>query len=51
MATLKRRNEVSSWNQKILSDNTIAVTATVQSVPIVGGHSEAINVGLLMTSM
>ncbi|CAM3912725.1 aspartate-semialdehyde dehydrogenase [Flavobacterium branchiophilum] len=30
--------------QKILSDNTIAVTATAVRVPIVGGHSEAVNV-------
>ncbi|MBK0369297.1 aspartate-semialdehyde dehydrogenase [Flavobacterium agrisoli] len=30
--------------KKILSDNTIAVTATAVRVPIVGGHSEAINV-------
>jgi aspartate-semialdehyde dehydrogenase len=29
--------------KKILSDNTIAVTAAVR-VPIVGGHSEALNV-------
>lgn len=30
--------------QKILGDNTIAVTATAVRVPIVGGHSEAVNV-------
>ena len=30
--------------QKILNDNTIAVTATAVRVPIVGGHSEAVNV-------
>ena len=30
--------------QKILSDNTIRVTATAVRVPIVGGHSEAVNV-------
>ena len=30
--------------QKILSDRTIAVTATAIRVPIVGGHSEAVNV-------
>ena len=30
--------------QKILDDRTIAVTATAVRVPIVGGHSEAINV-------
>lgn len=30
--------------QKILSDNTIAVTATAIRIPVVGGHSEAVNV-------
>lgn len=30
--------------QKILSDNTIAVTATAVRVPVMGGHSEAVNV-------
>ena len=30
--------------QKILNDNTIAVTATAVRVPIIGGHSEAVNV-------
>jgi aspartate-semialdehyde dehydrogenase len=30
--------------QKILNDNTIAVTATAIRIPVVGGHSEAINV-------
>ena len=30
--------------QKILDDRTIAVTATAVRVPVVGGHSEAINV-------
>jgi aspartate-semialdehyde dehydrogenase len=30
--------------QKILNDKTIAVTATAIRVPIVGGHSEAVNV-------
>ncbi|NBL65910.1 aspartate-semialdehyde dehydrogenase [Flavobacterium sp. NST-5] len=30
--------------KKILSDNTIAVSATAVRVPIVGGHSEAVNV-------
>ena len=29
--------------QKILSDNTIAVTATAVRIPVVGGHSESIN--------
>ena len=30
--------------KKILNDNTIAVTATAVRVPIVGGHSEAVNI-------
>jgi aspartate-semialdehyde dehydrogenase len=30
--------------KKILSDNSIAVTATAVRVPIVGGHSEAVNI-------
>jgi aspartate-semialdehyde dehydrogenase len=30
--------------QKILDDRTIAVTATAVRVPIVGGHSEAVNI-------
>jgi aspartate-semialdehyde dehydrogenase len=30
--------------QKILNDKTIAVTATAVRVPIVGGHSEAVNI-------
>jgi aspartate-semialdehyde dehydrogenase len=30
--------------QKILNDRTIAVTATAIRIPVVGGHSEAINV-------
>jgi len=30
--------------QKILDDNTVAVTATAVRIPIVGGHSEAVNV-------
>lgn len=30
--------------RKILSDNSIGVTATVVRVPVVGGHSEAVNV-------
>jgi aspartate-semialdehyde dehydrogenase len=30
--------------QKILNDKTIAVTATAVRVPIIGGHSEAVNV-------
>jgi aspartate-semialdehyde dehydrogenase len=30
--------------QKIIGDRTIAVTATAIRVPIVGGHSEAVNI-------
>lgn len=30
--------------RKILDDNSIAVTATVVRVPVVGGHSEAVNI-------
>ncbi|MFT4838121.1 MAG: aspartate-semialdehyde dehydrogenase [Nonlabens sp.] len=30
--------------QKILDDNTIAVTATAVRIPVVGGHSESVNV-------
>ena len=30
--------------RKILGDNTIEVTATVVRIPVVGGHSEAVNV-------
>lgn len=33
--------------QKILNDRSIAVTATAVRVPIVGGHSEAVNVEFL----
>ena len=30
--------------RKILRDNSIAITATVARVPVVGGHSEAVNI-------
>ncbi|RPD99664.1 aspartate-semialdehyde dehydrogenase [Aureibaculum marinum] len=30
--------------QKILNDNTIAVTATAVRIPVVGGHSECVNI-------
>ncbi|MBQ0116836.1 MAG: aspartate-semialdehyde dehydrogenase [Flavobacterium sp.] len=33
--------------QKILDDKTIAVTATAIRIPVVGGHSEAVNVEFL----
>ncbi len=32
--------------KKILDDNTIAVTATAVRIPVVGGHSESVNVEL-----
>jgi aspartate-semialdehyde dehydrogenase len=37
--------------KKILGDNTIAVTATAVRVPVVGGHSEAVNLSLQTTLM
>lgn len=30
--------------QKILNDNTIAITATAIRIPVVGGHSESVNI-------
>ncbi len=30
--------------KKILSDNTIAITATTVRIPVVGGHSESVNI-------
>jgi aspartate-semialdehyde dehydrogenase len=30
--------------QKILNDKTIAVTATAVRIPVVGGHSESVNI-------
>ncbi len=30
--------------QKILNDNTIAITATAVRIPVVGGHSESVNI-------
>lgn len=32
--------------QKILNDNTLSISATVVRVPVVGGHSESVNVEL-----
>ncbi|MDD4848644.1 MAG: aspartate-semialdehyde dehydrogenase, partial [Bacteroidales bacterium] len=32
--------------RKILNDNTIAITATVVRVPVIGGHSESVNAEL-----
>ena len=40
----KEEMKIVRETKKILSDDTIAVTATAVRVPIVGGHSEAINV-------
>ncbi|MDT8347278.1 MAG: aspartate-semialdehyde dehydrogenase [Flavobacteriaceae bacterium] len=33
--------------QKILNNNTIAVTATAVRVPVVGGHSESVNISFI----
>ena len=40
----KEEMKLVNETQKILGDNTIKVTATAVRVPIVGGHSEAVNV-------
>ena len=40
----KEEMKLVNETKKILSDNTIAVTATAVRVPVVGGHSEALNV-------
>ena len=40
----KEEMKLVNETQKILGDNTIAVTATAVRIPVVGGHSEAINV-------
>ena len=40
----KEEMKLVSETKKILSDDSIAVTATAVRVPIVGGHSEALNV-------
>ncbi len=40
----KEEMKLVNETKKILSDNSIAVTATAVRVPIVGGHSEAVNV-------
>ena len=36
--------KLSNGTKKILGDNCVAVTATAVRVPVVGGHSEAVNV-------
>jgi len=40
----KEEMKLVNETQKILGDRTIAVTATAVRIPVVGGHSEAINV-------
>ncbi len=40
----KEEMKLSNETKKILGDNNIAVTATAVRVPVVGGHSEAVNV-------
>jgi aspartate-semialdehyde dehydrogenase len=40
----KEEMKLVSETQKILGDNTIAVTATAVRIPTAGGHSEAVNV-------
>ena len=36
--------KLTNETRKILNDNTIQVTATVVRVPVIGGHSEAVNI-------
>lgn len=40
----KEEMKLSNETKKILGDSSIAVTATAVRVPVVGGHSEAVNV-------
>ena len=40
----KEEMKLVNETQKILNDKTIAVTATAVRIPIVGGHSEAVNI-------
>ena len=40
----KEEMKLVNETQKIFNDNTIAITATAVRIPVVGGHSEAINV-------
>jgi len=40
----KEEMKVVRETQKILNDNTIAVTATAIRIPVVGGHSETVNI-------
>jgi len=34
-------------SRKILNDNTMAITSTIVRVPVIGGHSEAVNIELM----
>ena len=40
----KEEMKLSNETKKILKDDTVAVTATAVRIPVVGGHSEAVNV-------
>jgi len=40
----KEEMKLTNETQKILNDNTIAITATAVRIPVVGGHSESVNV-------
>ncbi len=40
----KEEMKLVNETQKILNDNTIAITATAVRIPVVGGHSESVNV-------
>ena len=40
--TLKRVNET----HKILNDHDIGITATAVRIPVIGGHSESVNLTL-----
>lgn len=42
----KEEMKLVNETQKILSDNSIKVTATAVRVPVVGGHSESVNIEL-----
>lgn len=40
----KEENKIVNETQKILGDNSIRVTATTVRIPVMGGHSEAVNI-------
>ncbi|WP_306352090.1 aspartate-semialdehyde dehydrogenase [Flavobacterium sp. '19STA2R22 D10 B1'] len=40
----KEEMKIVRETQKILEDNTIAITATAVRIPVVGGHSESVNI-------